>query len=154
MVVSGWAELGVTRPPTGISESPMRPPMGARMVPYCRFSSAVLQGGLLRFDLLACMAGDLGARGEAGLIDVGFQGFDVRLVGFQRGGGGVQVLLGSGIGLDQRRETFDVLLRLHQVGLRGGQVGLRLQQRDLFAGEIQVGFALVEVPLACWTAAS
>src|ERR1035438_901888 len=39
MVVSGWAELGVTRPPMGSSESPMRPPMGARTVPYCRFRS-------------------------------------------------------------------------------------------------------------------
>ncbi len=41
MVVSGCGELGVTRPPTGTSVSPIRPPIGARMVPYSRFSSAV-----------------------------------------------------------------------------------------------------------------
>ncbi len=50
MVVSGCAAVGVTRPPTGTSVSPMRPAMGARMVAYSRFSSAVFERALVRFD--------------------------------------------------------------------------------------------------------
>ncbi len=63
----------------------------------------------------------------------------------QRGDGGVQFLLGGGIFLHQRRQAIVVLLRLEQVGLRDGQVGLGLQQRHLLPGELQIGFALREI---------
>ena len=54
MVVSGCAEVVVTSPPTGTRVSPMRPLMGARMVAYSRFSSAVRNAARLA-SICACV---------------------------------------------------------------------------------------------------
>jgi len=103
-----------------------------------------VQRALARSDP-ALGGSDLGFGGERGLFDGGLVGLHGLFGGAQRGDGGVEILLRSGVGGDQRLQTFVVLLRLHQVRLRGGQARLRLQQRNLLAREIEVGLALPQV---------
>ena len=143
IVVSGCAAFGFTRPPTGTSVSPIRPLMGARMVPYCRLSVAVSQRAALRLHF-ALRGLHLGFGGEPRLLHVRLVGAHAGLGGAQRGHRGVQILLGGGVLLHQRLQAFVILLRLDQVGLRGGQVGLRLPQRNLALREIEVGFGLLQ----------
>ena len=152
MVVSGCAAFGLTRPPTGTSVSPIRPLMGAVMVPYCTLSVAVSSAPRCACTLPS-RGLDLGFGGEPRLLDVGLVGADARLGGAQRGDRGVQILLGGGVLLHQRLQALVILLRLHQVGLRGGQVGLRLQQRNLALREIRSASVCFSVPCACCTCA-
>ena len=63
----------------------------------------------------------------------------------QRRIGRVEILFGSGILLHQRFQPVDILMRLQQRSLRHGQIGLRLQQCDLFLRELHVRFGLLHI---------
>ena len=143
MVVSGWAAFGLTRPPTGTSVSPIRPLMGAWMVPYCNVERGGFERAALRLHFT--LGGlHLGFGGEPRLLHIRLVGANAGLGGTQRGHRGVQILLGGGVLFHQRLQAFVILLGLYQVGLRGGEVGLRLAQRNLALREIEIGFGLLQ----------
>ena len=89
---------------------------------------------------------DLRARGEAGLLDVGFPRVDGGFVGLQGGDGVVEVLLRGRVFLYERPETLDVLPGLEQVGLSLREVRFGLRERYLPSGELEIRFAFGDVP--------
>ncbi len=144
MVVSGCAAVGVTKPAhrhQGIADAAAD---GRANGAVLEIQRGGVQRALVRFGP-ALGGSDLGSGGERGLFDVGLVCLHGLFGGAQGGHGGVEILLGGGIGRDQGLQTFVVLLRLHQVGLGGGQARLRLQQRNLLAREIEIGLALPQV---------
>ena len=98
--MSGEEELAVTSPPTGARESPTRPVIGERTVPYSRFNVAFVSAARcccsLPFGRLYLRIGT-----EPGLLDVSFVRPNVRLGGTQIRSRGIQVLPGGRILLRQ-----------------------------------------------------
>src|SRR6185436_11244927 len=144
MVVNGCGEVALTSPPTGTSVSPISPLMGAWMVAYS-VELVGAHGAAQRFDLALCR-GDLRARGKPGLIHIGLIGANGCLGGIEHGLRRFQILFGGGILLHQRRQSFDVLLGLEQVGLRHREARFGMQHGDLLLREFKIGFALRQVP--------
>ncbi len=85
---------------------------------------------------------DLRLRRQARLLDVGFLGVDVGLIGLERRVCVIQILLRRGVFFHQGPEPVDVLFRFEQVGLGLREIGFGLRQRHLAAGEFQVCFGL------------
>jgi len=79
---------------------------------------------------------------KAHLVYVRLGGSDCRLIGMQRRCGGIEFLLSCRLFLYQGKQTIVILLGFHKVCLRGGQVGLGLQESDLFLSKFPVRLAL------------
>ncbi len=86
----------------------------------------------------------LGLGGEPCLLHVGLVGANAGFGGAQCGHRGVKILLRGGILFHQRFQTLIILLGLHEVRLRGRQIGLRLAQRNLALRKTEIGLSLLQ----------
>ena len=144
MVVSGCGAFAVTSPPTGTSVSPIRPLMGARMVAYSRFSAAVRRAA--RCASTFPPVEEICVCGRSRVWSTfAWLALTVASPACKAATAASSSCLRGGVFFHQRRQAIVVLLGLHQIGLRGGQVGLGLQQRHLLAREFEIRFALRQI---------